>query len=67
MEPVILNQRNPFGSAKFASPAILATLVISLCIELVSRTFHKIAPPLVHQSHESLQSGKYKQIEKKTI
>ena len=61
MEPVILTLSHRVGSSQIAiKAAILALLVISLSLVLVRRVLYKIAPPLVHQSHESLQCGKYK-------
>ena len=60
MEPVILIPSNQCGSPHFGDIAILASLDIFLSLMLVRLVNNKIAPPIVYQSHDSLQSGKYK-------
>ena len=59
MEPLILLPSNQFGSTPIAGNAILALIARFFCIALVSTVLYKIAPSIVFQCHESLQSGKY--------
>jgi hypothetical protein len=59
MEPLILDPSNQFGSTPFAANAILALIASCLCLALVRPVLYKIAPSILFQTHESLQSGKY--------
>ena len=48
--------------------AILAILDnFIFLVRIVRQDHYKIAPPLIHQSHESLQSGKYKTKQTKKV